>query len=96
MKRVNLKKLSIMGVTLLAASAVVAAIVPGSKKANLAVNGVLQAQGNGTADTHTCVAAEDGLNCHNTATAGQNGTSSGGGSNSTTATVGNTTTGDAS
>jgi uncharacterized protein YacL len=95
MQKVSLKKLSILGVTLLAASAVVSAMVPGNnKKAKRVVNGVLQAQGVNTADTHTCVAVDEGGNCHNSASAGANGTSSGGGTASTTVTAGNTTTGD--
>ena len=100
--KISWKRFSFLSLALVSASAVVAAFVPASKEkaAKAGQDGAVIQVGQ-TTDTGSCimVGATDPKNCHMTATAGANGTSSADPSPSdpdpsTTDTEGNTTEGD--
>lgn len=94
MKQLTYRKVSFLGMVLLTASTVVAALMPANHKNAKAANGVL-ALGE-TADTHTCIPADSNVNCHNTNSDGPwTISTSSGVFASTTSEAGNTTTGDA-
>lgn len=94
MKQVDYKKISILGLILLATSSVIAAFYSDKdKKSNVKfLNGMLVAFPD-TFDTHTCVPDFSFPDCHDTAS-WEFAASSSDGFFSTTIDAGNTTTGD--
>ncbi|WP_205509666.1 hypothetical protein [Longitalea arenae] len=83
MKLNNLRKFSILGLALLATSAVVAAFVPSSKSTDsTALNGPGSLTQAGTDNTATCATVQSNPNCNNTVTEGDAGSSSAGGTTS--------------
>ena len=75
MKQLSLKKYSLLGLVLIAASAVTTAMIPSKtssvKEDNLAKDGVLVAEPNNLNGDQTCVNIAGTKNCHNTASVGE-------------------------
>lgn len=94
MKLLSLKSFSLIGLLLIAASALISALEPSLVTSLKIANGVL-ATGE-TNNTHTCIPADISPNCHDSKSDGPLTLSSSSGAfASTTEEAGNTTTGDA-